>query len=108
MSEGLILGSAAPVPARLSGDAPVVARRFTVVCADLRGYGRGGRPTSAPDHAPCSMRAMAREMVEARDSLAFPREAAPCIAPARRKAAGAKLWYWVARPAGRDSARPVR
>ena len=32
--------------------APLLAREFTVICADLRGYGRGGFPPSTPDHAP--------------------------------------------------------
>jgi haloacetate dehalogenase len=32
--------------------APLLARDFTVICADLRGYGRSGCPPSTPDHAP--------------------------------------------------------
>src|SRR6478609_4515038 len=32
--------------------APRLARNFTVVCADLRGYGQSGCPASATDHAP--------------------------------------------------------
>ena len=32
--------------------APILARDFTVVCADLRGYGQSGCPASSPDHAP--------------------------------------------------------
>ena len=43
--------------------APRLAERFTVVAADLRGYGRSSKPASAPDHAPYSKRAMARDMV---------------------------------------------
>src|SRR5262249_4758016 len=39
--------------------APLLARRFTVICADLRGYGRSGCPASGPDHAPYAKRAMA-------------------------------------------------
>ena len=31
--------------------APLLARRFTVICAELRGYGRSQCPASAPDHA---------------------------------------------------------
>jgi haloacetate dehalogenase len=42
--------------------APLLARDFTVVCADLRGYGRSGCPPSAPDHAPYAKRAMAQDM----------------------------------------------
>jgi haloacetate dehalogenase len=53
------------------GVAPVLARRFTVVCADLRGYGRSGCPPSAADHAPYSKRAMAQDMVEAMHQLGF-------------------------------------
>lgn len=43
--------------------APLLATQFTVVCADLRGYGRSSCPRSARDHAPYSKRAMARDMV---------------------------------------------
>jgi haloacetate dehalogenase len=42
--------------------APLLAREFTVVCADLRGYGASGCPPSTSDHAPYSKRAMARDM----------------------------------------------
>jgi haloacetate dehalogenase len=53
--------------------APLLARRFTVVCADLRGYGRSGCPISTPDHAPYAKRAMARDMVTVMERLGFPR-----------------------------------
>jgi haloacetate dehalogenase len=53
--------------------APLLARNFTVVCADLRGYGRSGCPVSTPDHAPYAKRAMARDMVTVMDRLGFPR-----------------------------------
>ncbi len=43
--------------------APLLARNFSVVCADLRGYGLSGCPPSAPDHAPYSKRTMAFDMV---------------------------------------------
>ena len=55
------------------GVAPLLARDFTVVCADLRGYGRSGCPASVPDHAPYSKRAMAHDMVTVMDRLGFPR-----------------------------------
>jgi haloacetate dehalogenase len=55
------------------GVAPALARRFTVVCADLRGYGRSGCPVSAADHAPYSKRAMARDMVAVMERLGFTR-----------------------------------
>lgn len=51
--------------------APALAARFTVVAADLRGYGDSGKPASAPDHAPHSKRAMAQDLVEAMERLGF-------------------------------------
>jgi haloacetate dehalogenase len=53
--------------------APILARRFTVVCADLRGCGRSGCPPSAPDHAPYAKRAMAQDMVVVMQRLGFER-----------------------------------
>jgi haloacetate dehalogenase len=53
--------------------APLLARRFTVVCADLRGYGRSGCPASGPNHAPYAKRAMAKDMVSVMGKLGFPR-----------------------------------
>src|SRR5215204_5033307 len=51
--------------------APLLAHDFTVVCADLRGYGDSGCPPSAADHAPYSKRAMARDMVALMTRLGF-------------------------------------
>ena len=42
--------------------APALAREFTIVAADLRGYGASSKPPTAPDHAPYSKRAMAEDM----------------------------------------------
>jgi haloacetate dehalogenase len=53
--------------------APVLARAFTVVCADLRGYGGSAAPRSTPDHAPYSKRAMAADMVGVMAALGFRR-----------------------------------
>src|SRR3954466_10553781 len=53
--------------------APLLAQRFTVVCSDLRGYGRSGCPASAPDHAPYAKRSMAGDMVQVMERLGFPR-----------------------------------
>jgi haloacetate dehalogenase len=53
--------------------AALLASRFTVVCADLRGYGDSSCPPSTPDHAPYSKRAMARDMVEVMRQLGFER-----------------------------------
>ena len=53
--------------------APLLARHFTVICADLRGYGRSGCPASRSDHAPYAKRAMANDMVSVMGQLGFPR-----------------------------------
>lgn len=55
------------------GVAPLLARRFTVVCADLRGYGRSGCPPSTDTHAPYAKRAMAQDMVNVMEQLGFAR-----------------------------------
>lgn len=51
--------------------APQLAREFTVVCPDLRGYGDSSKPRGLPDHANYSKRAMALDMVEVMESLGF-------------------------------------
>src|SRR5919198_1123365 len=53
--------------------ASLLAERFSVICADLRGYGASGCPPSARDHAPYSKRALARDMVAAMTVLGFER-----------------------------------
>jgi haloacetate dehalogenase len=53
--------------------APRLAERFTVVATDLRGYGASGTPPSTPDHAPYSMREIARDQVEVMATLGFDR-----------------------------------
>jgi haloacetate dehalogenase len=52
--------------------APKLAGNHTVVCVDLRGYGRSGVPASTDDHLPYSKRAMAKELVEVMAKLDFP------------------------------------
>jgi haloacetate dehalogenase len=56
--------------------APLLARDFTVVCPDLRGYGRSGCPGSAPGHEPYAKRAMAQDMAEVMEHLGFAQFAA--------------------------------
>jgi len=53
--------------------APALAERFTVVCADLRGYGDSSKPQGGGDHAVMSKRAMASDMVEAMATLGYSR-----------------------------------
>jgi haloacetate dehalogenase len=53
--------------------APMLAERFTVVCADLRGYGDSAKPDGGPDHAGYSKRAMALDMVEVMAALGHER-----------------------------------
>ena len=52
--------------------APKLAENHTVICVDLRAYGRSGIPASTDDHFPYSKRAMAKELVEVMDKLGFP------------------------------------
>ena len=49
--------------------APRLAERFTVVTADLRGYGDSAKPDTTVDHAPYSKRAMALDMAEVMTAL---------------------------------------
>ncbi|MEZ5667470.1 MAG: alpha/beta hydrolase [Alphaproteobacteria bacterium] len=53
--------------------APKLAERFTVVCADLRGYGDSGKPPSGEAYANYSKRAMAADQVAAMQALGFDR-----------------------------------
>ena len=53
--------------------APSLAAEFTVVAADLRGYGASSKPPTTPDHEPYSKRAMARDQVEVMRQLGFER-----------------------------------
>ncbi len=51
--------------------APRLAADFTVVCADLRGYGDSGKPQGDPEHFNHSKRAMAQDLVDAMSNLGF-------------------------------------
>jgi haloacetate dehalogenase len=53
--------------------APALAARFTVVCADLRGYGDSSKPPGGPPHATYSKRAMAGDMAALMRELGFAR-----------------------------------
>jgi len=51
--------------------APELAKKFTVVATDLRGYGDSAKPHGTPDHATYSKRAMAQDQVEVMRALGF-------------------------------------
>src|SRR4051812_18716219 len=53
--------------------APELARDYTVVCPDLRGYGDSSKPKGLPDHSNYSKRAMAQDMVEVMTRLGHER-----------------------------------
>jgi haloacetate dehalogenase len=55
------------------GIAPRLAESFTVVCADLPGYGKSAGPRVADDHVPHSKRAFANSLVAAMSRLGFSR-----------------------------------
>jgi haloacetate dehalogenase len=49
--------------------APALARDFTVVACDLRGYGDSSKPVGQSDHANYSFRVMARDQIEVMKAL---------------------------------------
>lgn len=53
--------------------APELARAFTVVATDLRGYGASDKPPGGGDHSAYSKRTMARDQLEAMAALGFAR-----------------------------------
>jgi len=53
--------------------APRLARDFTLVIPDLRGYGDSSKPPGGPDHAAYSKRALAQDQIETMATLGFER-----------------------------------
>ncbi|WP_431303891.1 alpha/beta fold hydrolase [Sediminicoccus sp. BL-A-41-H5] len=53
--------------------APELAERFTVIAADIRGYGFSAKPGVTADHAPYSKREMAKDVVGLMRGLGFDR-----------------------------------
>jgi haloacetate dehalogenase len=56
--------------------APELAKNYTVVATDLRGYGDSSKPRGGRDHANYSKRAMAQDQVEVMKHLGFDKFAA--------------------------------
>jgi len=53
--------------------APRLAKDFTVVATDLRGYGDSSKPETTPDHTPYSKRTMAEDQLEVMRHFGFDR-----------------------------------
>lgn len=53
--------------------APLLAASYTVVCPDLRGFGRSSKPADIPNHTGSSKRAKARDCVALMKHLGFER-----------------------------------
>ena len=51
--------------------APELAKTFTVVCTDLRGYGDSAKPPGGDDHSGYSFRSMADDQIEVMEQLGF-------------------------------------
>ncbi|MGH8415852.1 MAG: alpha/beta fold hydrolase [Pseudomonas sp.] len=51
--------------------APLLARSFTVICPDLRGFGRSSKPADPHDYEASSKRAKARDCIALMDHLGF-------------------------------------
>lgn len=52
--------------------APLLARHFTVICPNLRGFGQSSKPSDAHDFIASSKRAKARDCIALMDHLGFP------------------------------------
>src|ERR1700760_4238913 len=53
--------------------APTLAKSFTVVAPDLRGYGDSSKPDGGPDHAAYTFRAMGQDNIAVMKALGFDR-----------------------------------
>lgn len=53
--------------------APLLARSFSVVAVDLRGYGQSSCPDSSADHSPYSKRSLAHDVVTVMGKLGYDR-----------------------------------
>lgn len=69
----LLLHGAPQSHASWSACAPELAKRYTVVAADLRGYGDSSKPEDGENHYNYSKRAMAQDQVEVMTHFGFDR-----------------------------------
>jgi haloacetate dehalogenase len=67
----LLLHGYPQTSAMWNGVAPLLAETYRVICPDLRGYGRSGKPESDDSHAAYSKRAMANDLVKIMDQLGY-------------------------------------
>ena len=51
--------------------APTLAKSFTVIAPDLRGYGDSSKPDGGPDHAAYTFRAMGEDAFDVMDHFGF-------------------------------------
>ena len=77
--------------------APDLAKDYTLVMCDLRGYGDSSRPPDAPDHSSQSKRPMALDGVEVMEHLGFrkfqhgrPRSRGACWTPHGARSSGSR------------------
>src|SRR4029450_13075261 len=74
--------------------APAFTTAFSVVCADVRGYGASGKPPSTPDHGPYTKRAMARDMGQVMSAVGLARSPSWITTEADASHTG---WRWTTR-----------
>lgn len=94
--------------------APTLAEHFTVVAADLRGYGDSGRPPADEQHSNYSKRSMAADAHELMAALGHPRYCVlahdrGAIAWRRTTHKRCNVWCcWISRQPWRCTGKPMR
>jgi haloacetate dehalogenase len=83
---------------------PELTKHFTIVAADLRGYGDSGKPEGLPDHSNYSKRRMAQDQVDLMRKLGYESfDVAPTLAMYEKTsfefARAYWHWFFLVRPA---------